>query len=393
MDGLKHIPVALPCYAINACKRGVLRLLFLITALILLPACANLPVGHGHVELDENTDPRFTKSGTQGAIARLTAFGGNVYLNNRAVSQYARLMNNDRVHTGPHSLARIKFSGTFSDKCEQGTGIREFHKGKLLGTTRTCRHIVETGNGHIEAAGAQTEYHIHTYPQVTELTVIKGSALAGPANNPAIRVMVHGKQEILMQGGSITGPRPVSDQQIKARIKWARINVPSVIGMQQGDAEKKLSATNLETGHVRLIANTNKRNTGLVQKQDPYQGTDVPYGTPVNLWIWDQPPRKQPSGTPGGSTQPAPVYRSPATVVYPSRSPATVKPVKTPNVVGMEYKKAVGVLKTSKMKVGKVTRLNNIGGDASFVKRQSPSGGSMVNPGTQINLWIKGVIQ
>lgn len=385
MDSLKRVPVALPCYATNACKCGVLRLLFLITAVILLPACANLPVGHGHVELDENTDPRFTKPGTQGAIARLTAFGRNVYLNNRTVSQYARLMNNDRVHTGPHSLARIKFSGTFSDKCEQGTGIREFHKGKLLGATRTCRHILETGNGHIEATGAQTEYHIHTYPQFTELTVIKGSALAGPANNPAIRVTVHSKQEILLQGGSITGPRPVSDQQIKARIKWARINVPSVIGMQQGDAEKKLSATNLETGHVRLVANTDKRKTGLVQKQNPYQGTDVPYGTRVKLWIWDQPPRKQPSGTPGGGVKPA--------LVYPPKSPPTVKSVKTPNIVGMEYKKAVDVLKRSKMKVGKVTRLNNIGGDASFVKRQSPSGGAMVNPGTQIDLWIEGVIQ
>ena len=74
--------------------------------------------------------------------------------------------------------------------------------------------------------------------------------------------------------------------------------------LAQRDAEKKLSAMHLAVGHVRMVANTDRRKTGLVQKQDPYKGTSVPYGERINLWIWDRPPRSNPVALQGAVHNP-----------------------------------------------------------------------------------------
>ncbi|MEN8207316.1 MAG: PASTA domain-containing protein [Pseudomonadota bacterium] len=349
------IPGTLPGLVSSATASCIMKMLLLLTTVFLLPACGNLPVGHGHVELDENTDPRFTKPGTPNAIATLHPRGRNVYLNGGRATGTPRMMNNDTVHTGPDSWAKINFMGTFSDKCEQGIGIQEFRTGRLLGETRTCRHHLETGNGSIEADNNHTEYHIRTHPKFTELTVITGTALVSPASNPAARVRVRSRQEVRLQGQTLVGPRTVSEREIRARIKWARTDVPDVISLSLKDAKQRLKNAGLATGSVIEVANSDKKRTGNVQKQDPVKGTSVSYDSTVNLWIWGEPP----------------------------------KLTRVPNVIGLSLKDAKQRLKNAGLVKGSVSKVTNNGKNRTgYVQKQVPGQGASVPQGSSVNLWV-----
>jgi hypothetical protein len=91
--------------------RATAHLLVLLPMAVLLLFCAKvpLPVGHGHIELDENTDPRFVKPDGEGRIGFLQTRGNNVFLNQRPVSGGQTITKGDTIRTGPDSRASIKY--------------------------------------------------------------------------------------------------------------------------------------------------------------------------------------------------------------------------------------------------------------------------------------------
>jgi hypothetical protein len=350
----ESVPGTLSALASLATASCIMKMLLLLTIVSLLPACA-LPVRHGHVELDENTDPKFIKPGTPDAIATLYPRGRNVYLNGGRVTGTPGIMNHGTVHTGPDSWANINFRGILSDKCEQGIGIQEFRTGRLLGETRTCKHHLETSNGSIEANNTHTEYHIRTHPEFTELTVISGSALVGIASNPAARVSVHSQQEVRLQGKTLVGPYTVSKREIRARIKWARTDVPDVTSLSLQDAKQRLKNAGLTTGSVTEVANSDKKRTGNVQQQNPAKGTSVSYDSTVNLWIWGEPP----------------------------------KLTRVPNVIGLSRKDAKQRIKNAGLAIGSVSKVTNNGKNrVGYVQNQVPGQGSSISKGSSVNLWV-----
>jgi hypothetical protein len=199
-----------------------MRLLLLILSISVLPACSPVMVGHGHIELDENTDPRFSRPDTQGSIGTLNTRGDNVYLNDRTVHGKTYLRNNDKVHTGPASWVRIEFSGASSDKCMQGIQVHQFSTGRLLGDTHICRHHLETENGLIDTFNNKTRYHIHTYPGFTELTVMSGIAFIAASGKPDVGIRVLGGHEVRLEGQKAIGPRRLTQREIDQRTEWTK---------------------------------------------------------------------------------------------------------------------------------------------------------------------------
>lgn len=342
------------------------QLLILTTALI-LTSCATvpIPVGHGHIELDENTDPRFAKPDTEGAIGTVVARGSAVYVNGKTIGYSARLMNNDRVHTERNSQAHIRFTGLLFAECPQGIHVEEFRTGKLLGDTHACRHHLTINNGTMTTHDGSTEYHIHTYPNYSELTVISGSAYVIPRSAPGSRIRVDSSHELKLEGQRVIGPRRLSQREIDERISWARTTVPNVTGLNISRATGSLKEAELKVGTVTYVDNSNSKVTGLVQRQSPTSGSKVRYDTSVRLWVWKKP---------------VPVDKTPID---------QVRLISVPKLVGRSLSDAQKILKRSGFTQGKVSTVKNDGThQANQVQRQSPAGGSKQAPKSSVNLWI-----
>jgi hypothetical protein len=325
--------------------------------LFLLPACETipLPVGHGHIELDENTDPRFAKPDMEGRIGILRARGNHVFLNQRPVSDRQRITNGDSVRTGPDSRARIKFTGVLTDKCPQGIRIEEFMIGRLLGKTRTCHHHLITSNGRLTTEDDRSEYHVQTFPDFTELTIIKGSASLSPLGDPDVRIRVSGGHEVRLDGSGIFGPHRLSPHEINERIEWTRTEVPELIGMNLKEANLVLERFGLKRGSVSSIESQDPQMAGRVAEQKPSPGSRVEYDTPVNLWIWTEIPQF----------------------------------VRLPNLIGRSSEEAEKIIANTGLSIGRISMQKNDGEHPpGSVQRQSPKGGSRVAPNSSVNLWI-----
>jgi hypothetical protein len=342
--------------------KGAIRLLLVPLMLFLLPACKNipLPVGHGHIELDEKTDPRFAKPDQAGQIGILQARGDNVFLNQRPVSGKQRIMNGDSVRTGRNSRASVHFTGIFSDKCPQGIRIEEFMKGRLLGRTQTCHHHLITSNGRFSTEEDRTEYHVQTFPDFTELTIIKGSASISTLQDVNMRIRVSGGHEVRLEGSRIIGPRRLSPGEINERIKWTRTNVPELIGLNLREADLELKRFGLKRGAVIPIESNDHQMIGRIAKQEPPPGSRVEYDTAVKLWFWTE----------------------------------AVQSIRLPNLIGRSAEEAEKILAGKGLRVGSISMQKNDGKhQPGQVQRQSPKAGSKVAAGSSVDLWIWGNTQ
>jgi len=129
------------------------------------------------------------------------------------------------------------------------------------------------------------------------------------------------------------------------------VTTPSVVGLAQVDAESAIVAAGLVVGTV-TTANSDTVPAGDVISQNPVAGTIVVEGSAVDLVV--------------------------------SLGPALVT---VPNVVGITYTTAVSTITGAGLTVGNVSTVltrNSCG----IVSSQSPSGGSLVAPGSAVNLVV-----
>jgi len=333
------------------------NLLVILFTAILLPSCTNipLPVGHGHIELDENTDPRFIKPDKEGRIGLLRARGDNVFLNQRTVSDKQPIMNGDSVRTGPDSRASINFSGIFSNKCPQGIRIEEFMTGRLYGRTQICRHHLITSNVRFSTEDDRSEYHVHTFPDFTVLTIIEGAASISPQGETDVRIRVSGGYEVRLEGSHIIGPHRLSPDEINERIDWTRTEVPELLGLNLRDATLLLKKAGLKQGTVSKIESKDHQMAGRVAKQEPSPGSRVEYDTPVKLWLWNR----------------------------------TTQFVMVPRLIGHSPEETEEILTETGLRVGTISTLENDGEHKpGRVQRQSPKDGSKVAPNSSVDIWI-----
>ena len=85
--------------------------LFAFFAVASLSACNGIPTGHGYVELDENTDPRFHKQSEPGQSIGHVQVRGRVILNGELISATRSIQNGDHIQTGASGWAKVSFSG------------------------------------------------------------------------------------------------------------------------------------------------------------------------------------------------------------------------------------------------------------------------------------------
>lgn len=196
----------------------------LLIGLFALNGCTTTPIhdrnfseAGGLMELDENTDPRFNHAAITGKepIGILYASGKNTMLNGSRVESYAEIMNNAYVQTGPASGARIEFKEG-SNLCL--IKIEDFSIGKGYGDTSSCQHYIVTK--HVAGETHNTIYHVSVAQQHTEFTVLRGTARLTLASDASKTVQVNSGEEAILTADSISGPRPVPQEEIMNRIRW-----------------------------------------------------------------------------------------------------------------------------------------------------------------------------
>jgi len=130
------------------------------------------------------------------------------------------------------------------------------------------------------------------------------------------------------------------------------VAVPNVVGLTQAQATTDLTTAGLVPG---IVTQQNDDNVpaGDVIDQDPISGTMVASGSAVDLVV--------------------------------SLGPATVA---TPNVVGLSEAQAIVDITAAGLAVGTVTRQNDDTVPAGDVVAQDPAGGTMVAPGSAVDLVV-----
>lgn len=132
----------------------------------------------------------------------------------------------------------------------------------------------------------------------------------------------------------------------------APVAVPAVIGMTQAEAQIAIGDTGLTVGNV-TSAYDNAFAAGLVSGQTPASGTLLPPASPVDIVI--------------------------------SLGP---EPVAVPNVIGMTQAGAQSALSAVALTMGTVTSVYSETIAAGEVVDQTPTAGSMVLPGTTVNVTV-----
>lgn len=195
-----------------------------LIAIFVLSGCTTTPIrdrnlseAGGFWEQDENTDPRFNHGSITGkeTIGVLYASGSNTMLNGSRVDSNSEIMNNALVTTGPASGARIDFKEG-SNFCL--IKVEDFSIGKGYGDTANCQHYIATK--HAAGETHNTIYHIDVSQLRTEFTVLRGTVRLTLASDASKTVQVNSGEEAILTADSISGPHPVSLDEILRRIRW-----------------------------------------------------------------------------------------------------------------------------------------------------------------------------
>jgi len=131
----------------------------------------------------------------------------------------------------------------------------------------------------------------------------------------------------------------------------ATVSTPDVVGLPQADAESVIVAAGLVVGTVASSSSATVP-VGDVISQNPVAGTSVVLGSAVDLVV--------------------------------STGPALIS---VPNVVGNTYTTAVSTITSAGLAVGNVSTVLTFR-SCGIVRSQSPSGGSLVAPGSAVNLVV-----
>ena len=335
-------------------QRAVARLLSVVAAASLC-ACANLPTGHGFIELDENTDPRFVKQTEPGKPIGSLEARGAVFLNGRRVSSSSRVSSGDHIRTGAGGWARLRFTGVFSDRCEQGIEILEFESGRLYGETDRCDQHVTTRFGRAQGDQQGARYHVAVGRRGAEVTVFEGRVLVGPPGDTPLTTAVGIGQEVRLERGRVSRPRRVPEDVLRERLGWTSVIVPFLINKNEDAAIAELENLDLRVGRVAIQENDGDGREGTVARHEPSRGDRVQRGTRVDLWIWG----------------PAP------------------KPIPAPKLVGMSLRQARSVLQRQGLRVGSVkSTTRDPVAESGRVQRQEPAAGRPLKPGKAVKLWV-----
>lgn len=310
-------------------------------------------MGHGYIELDENTDPRFFKQTAPGTtIGQLEVRGREVVLNGQRVDRAQRISDGSHLRTGAGSWAKIHFSGKYGDACAEGIRVEDFRMGKLYGVTHRCEMRVEMPQGHASADTTRTRFHIALSNRSAEVTVVQGVARVAPPGQAA--VIVRAKQEAILTPSGVSGPRGVSDAEIRERLRWISVRVPSLSNLRVEDAQSTLRASNLRPGQMRVETNDGDGVAGRIARQRPASGAVVPGGSEVDLWQWGEVPQ-----------------------------------VSVPNVAGMTLRNARTSLQRAGLRTGNVTGTGQASPKSTdIVSTQSLTGGQVPKK-TRVNLVVR----
>ncbi len=188
-----------------------------ITVLVLACVSVRAQEGFGYIELDENTDPRFSMQHKNGDIGIIKPAGKRVFVNSQKIDKPIALRNNDYVYTKSNSAARIEFSDGKS-VCQ--IIVTEFQEGNLYGDNGKCTHEVRTSHVTAQTSVGDTKYHISVSGKRTQITVLGGAISASVGANASNVVTINAGNDAVVTSKGIKGPNRVSDKKIRKRTKW-----------------------------------------------------------------------------------------------------------------------------------------------------------------------------
>lgn len=169
------------------------------------------------IELDENTDPRFSMQHKNGEIGLIKPAGKRVFVNSQNIRERMALRSNDHVLTKSKSAARIEFVNGQS-ACQ--IAVSDFMEGNLHGDNGSCAHEVRTTHATTQTGASDTKYHISVSGKKTEITVLSGTITAALATDTTSVVTINAGQDAVITHKGITGPDSVSNKKIQKRTKW-----------------------------------------------------------------------------------------------------------------------------------------------------------------------------
>lgn len=211
-------------YDANNARYLSCKAFLLLIAVFLLGACKTVPIldrntsdAGGYWEQDENTDPRFIHDTIAGneEIGMLYVTGNHVIVNGARLNESSEINNNTFVSTGPQSGVRIEFKDDHSACLIQ---IQDFSIGRGYGDTANCQHNIATT--HANSQTRNSIYHFNVSQQQTKITVLRGAVKLALQANPSQMIQVNGGEEAILTNDSILGPRSVSLEEIKKRVRW-----------------------------------------------------------------------------------------------------------------------------------------------------------------------------
>ena len=179
---------------------------------------------YSHIELDENTDPRFTNADEIDPVGKVIPAGNNVIRNGTPITTDTLLNNNDHVQTGVASGARIDFVARSRTNCR--ISIREFRQGNIYGETQDCSHLLDVQHGNGRAPSGVTTYHAHTADDKTVFVVLSGEITVHHPETSDQRTIVGPGQEIILTSQGIRGPRLVPADEIERLLQWRQKFAP-----------------------------------------------------------------------------------------------------------------------------------------------------------------------
>jgi eukaryotic-like serine/threonine-protein kinase len=162
------------------------------------------------------------------------------------------------------------------------------------------------------------------------------------------------------KGKAATKPQPVS------------ITVPSVVGESQAAAARAIKSAGLHPSWQHVPSTQEK---GTVVSQSPSGGSSAQQGAGVLLNISDGPPKtEQPAKTKPAKQQ--------------HRSAATVPTATVPGVIGESEASATSDIQAAGFSVSSVDQPTNDPSMDGVVVDQSPPGGSDVDPGSSVTIYV-----
>lgn len=339
----------------NLRKPYCMQALLVLTALILITACEQMPTRDSDI------------------IGRLERSGPDVRVNGRQATDGMSLRNRDYVETGAGSEALIRFEDGSIVRMDERTDPSFWlewvstarclihyviNSGRVGGSNGDCEHVVTDPDGNEWIAGS--EYVVSRERDTSMFTLLSGRA---QMRQPRV-INIRPGDRITVRQGSVVEVERLDPREIRRLRSWLRsfesgrpepepqnlVPMPALEGRSLNEARRLLGERGFRLGRIQHQL-TARRDEGVVIRQSIRPNSRRPRGTSVDVVV--------------------------------SRAGA-----ESPRLIGLDVNDARRGLERAGLRLGRVGREETNTSEPGTVISQSPQPGAVVPRGSSVSVVV-----